>query len=152
MCDIYTKKIDLVLAEQLKIGQQEFSHVADISKVIINSFYKNKDLINVNWFNFSYLHKLASYPENQNLFFQSVYLLANPRVNFIAQNFHYFDEVLDMWQEYPSDIYYLNIINKEYIHPTDNIEITYEDFLNTVVPYFSLTDESLNFVSNYCGK
>lgn len=152
MCNHYTKKIDLILAEQLVIEQQDFNYIADISKKIINSFYVDDELVKVNWLNFSYLYKLADYPKNQNLFFQSVYLLANPRVNFIYQNFHYFDETLDMWQDYPNDLYYLAITNKDYIHPTEQIEITYEEFLNTVVPYFSLTSESLDVVSNCCGK
>lgn len=32
MCDNYTKKIELILAEQLKIEQQEFPDIAEISK------------------------------------------------------------------------------------------------------------------------
>lgn len=95
---------------------------------------------------------MADCPSNQNIFYKSVYLLANPRVNFITQNFHYFDETLDMWQDYPNDLYYIAITDKEYIHPVYQKEITYEEFLNTVVPYFSLTNESLNIVSNCCGK
>ncbi|HCH8074749.1 TPA: hypothetical protein PEV06_001664 [Acinetobacter baumannii] len=152
MCDNYTKKIELILAEQLKIEQQEFPDIAEISKKIIHSFYKNQELAHTNWFNFSYLYKLADCPSNQNIFYKSVYLLANPRVNFITQNFHYFDETLDMWQDYPNDLYYIAITDKEYIHPVYQKEITYEEFLNTVVPYFSLTNESLNIVSNCCGK
>lgn len=152
MCDNYTKKINLILSEQVELEQHDFFYISEISKKIINAFYENLRLVEVNWFNFSYLYKLADYPEDQNIFFKSVYLLANPRVNFIYQNFHYFDETLDMWQDYPNDLYYLAITNKDYIHPTEQIEITYEDFLNTVVPYFSLTSESLADVSNYCGK
>jgi len=152
MCNHYTKKIELILAEQLQIEQQEFIYIADISKKIINSIYEDNELITVNWFNFSYLYKLADCPQNQSVFFKSVYLLANPRVNFIYQHFHYFDETLDMWQDYPNDLYYLAITNKDYIHPTEQIELSYEEFLNTVVPYFSLTSEFLNSVSNCCGK
>lgn len=152
MCDNYTKKINLILFEQVELEQHDFIYISDISKKIISSFYENFKLVEANWFNFSYLYKLADYPEDQNIFFKSVYLLANPRVNFIYQNFHYFDETLDMWQDYPNDLYYLAITNKDYIHPTEQIEITYDDFLNIVVPYFSLTSESLADVSNYCGK
>lgn len=152
MCDNYTKKINLILAEQIELEQQEFIYISDISKKIINSFYENLELLEVNWFNFSYLYKLADYPENQNVFFKSVYLLANPRVNFIHQKFHYLDEILDMWQEYPNDLYYLAITNKDYIHPTEQVEITYEDFLDTVVPYFFLTPESLDTINNCFGK
>ncbi len=152
MCDNYTKKIDLILAEQLELGQQEYRYVYDISIKIINSFYESDELVKVNWFNFSYLYKLADYPENQNFFFKSVYLLANPRVNFIHQKFHYLDETLDMWQEYPNDLYYLAITNKDYVHPTEHIEISYEEFLNTVVPYFFLTPESLDTINNCFGK
>lgn len=152
MCNNYNKKIDLILAEQLGIAQQDFIHVADISKKIIRAFYENRELVDVNWFNFSFLYKLADFPQNQTVFFKSVYFLANPRINFIHQNFHYFDETLDMWQDYPNDLYYLAITNKDYIHPTEQIKITYEEFLNTVVPYFSLTTESLNIVNNCLGN
>lgn len=152
MCEKYTKKIDRILAEQVELGQQDFRYISDISKKIINSFYENDELVQVNWFNFSYLYKLADYPDNQNVFFKGVYLLANPRINFINQKFHYLDEVLDTWQEYPNDLYYLAITNKDYIHPTDQIKITYEEFLNTVVPYFFLTPESLDTINNCFGK
>jgi len=152
MCDNYTKKINLIVAEQIELGQHDFLYISDISKKIINSFYGNRDLVEVNWFNFSFLYKLADSPENQTVFFKSVYFLANPRINFIHQNFHYFDETLDMWKDYPNDLYYLAITNKDYIHPTEQIEITYEEFLNTVVPYFSLTTESLNIVNNFPGN
>lgn len=151
MCEDYLKKINLILSEQLEIDQKEFTYIVDISIKIIYSLCKDKELISVNWFNFSYLHKLADYPKNQSFFFKSVYLLANPRVNFIIQRFHYFNEVLDTWEEYPDDLYYLAILNKDFIHPSQQTEISYEDFLNTVVPYFSLTNESLKSVSKYCG-